>query len=142
MIPLAPTLSATRGAGYLSRMLYNSAEDRLNPIVPEGVDETTLGGYQTTHGRSAAFEGADGQPYTAAVETEHSGGAAAPWAAYLIFPRWAGTGTAVMDHLETGDLATGDSEVEVRAALESLPLNRIKEILDDAIRHKRSDPGF
>lgn len=119
-------------------MRYQSAEDRLNPIVPEGADDTTLGGYPAVHGRAPAFEGADGEPYTVAVEAEHTAGAAEPWAAYLVFVRWARTGTAVMGHLETGDLVTGASEAEVRDALGALPLARVREILDGTIRHKQS----
>ncbi len=120
-------------------MRYQSAEDRLNPIAPQGADESTLGGYPAVHGRAPAFEGADGQAYTAAVETERSGGAPRPWAAYLVFLRWAQTGSAIMGHLETGDLAAGASEAEVRAAVEALPLARVKEILDEAIRRKQSE---
>src|SRR5437763_6962787 len=36
-------------------MKYASAEDRLNPVTPAGVTDTTLGGSQTVHGRAAAF---------------------------------------------------------------------------------------
>ena len=103
-------------------MKYQSAEDRLNPVAPEGVDDTTLGGYPAVHGRAPAFEGADGQPYTVAVEAEPSEGRAGEWAAYLVFVRWAQSGTTIMGHLETGDLAQGATEAEARAALEALPL--------------------
>lgn len=120
-------------------MLYNNAEDRLNPIAPEGVDEHTLGGYQAVHGRAAAFQGTDGQPYTVAVDTEYNEGERSPWAAYLIFVRWAATGTAVMGHMETEDLVTGSSEAEVRATLEALPLTRVKSILDDTILRKQRE---
>jgi hypothetical protein len=121
-------------------MKYASAEDRLNPVTPEGVTDDTLGGYQTVHGRAAAFTGCDGEPYTAAVETDESEeDAAAPWAAYLVFIRWAQTGSAVMGHLETPDLATAATEEEARAALERLPLGRVREILDETIRRKAAE---
>jgi hypothetical protein len=115
-------------------MKYASAEDRLNPVTPPDVTDVTLGGYQAVHGRAAAFEGCDGEPYTAAVDTDESGDPAAPFSAYLVFVRWAQTGTAVMGHLETGDLATASTEDEARAALEALPLARVREILDETIR--------
>jgi hypothetical protein len=115
-------------------MRYRSAEDRLNPVPPTGADESTLGGYQAIHGRAVALEGADGEPYTVAVETERPEGLDGRWVAYLVFLRWARTGSAVMGHLETGDLAAGDSEAEARAALEALPLERVKSILDEAVR--------
>lgn len=120
-------------------MRYQNAEDRLNPIAPAGADESTLGGYPAVHGRAPAFEGTDGEPYTAAIETEHSPDAEEPWAAYLVFVRWARTGSAAMGHLETGDLVTGDSEAEVRAGLEALPLRRVKAILDETILRKQRE---
>ena len=120
-------------------MKYASAEDRLNPDVPEGTPDDTLGGYAAVHGRAAAFEGTDGEPYTVAVETDASGDEAAPFAAYLVFVRWARTGTAIMGHLDTDDLATAATEDAARAALEALPLKRVREILDETIRRKSAD---
>jgi len=120
-------------------MQYANAEDRLNPVTPEGVTDDTLGGYQAVHGRAAAFQASDGEPYTAAVETDESGDPAAPWSAYLVFVRWAQTGTAIMGHLETGDLATAATEDEARAALESLPLARVREILEETIRARAAE---
>lgn len=118
-------------------MRYPSSEDRLNPIAPEGVDDTTLGGYAAVHGRAPGFDATDGQPYTAAVEAERAddGG----WVAYLVFLRWAQTGSAVMGHLETGDLARGASEAEARAALEAFPLPRVKEILEETIARRQAE---
>jgi len=120
-------------------MEYASAEDRLNPVAPEGVTDDTLGGYQAVHGRAAAFQGCDGEPYTAAVETDESGDPAAPFSAYLVFVRWAQTGTAVMGHLETGDLATAGSEDEAKAALEALPLADVRRVLDETIRRRAAE---
>ena len=118
-------------------MWFRSAEERLNPDTPEGADEGTLGGYTAIHGRAAAFEGSDGEPYTAAVETERSAEVDGRWAAYLVFLRWAASGTAVMGHLETEDLAWGRSEAEARAALEAFPLGRIRAVLDREILRRR-----
>jgi hypothetical protein len=120
-------------------MRYRSAEDRLNPVAPPDADESTLGGYQAVHGRAVSFEGADGEPYTVAVEAERAEGPDDLWGAYLVFLRWARTGSTVMGHLETEDLTTGASEAEARAALEGLPLHRVKSILDESIR-RRSEP--
>lgn len=120
-------------------MYFRGSEDRLNPVTPPGADDTTLGGYTAVHGRAAAFEGADGEPYTVAVETERGEDPEAPWAAYLVFLRWSQTGSAVMGHLETGDLARGASEAEARAVLEALPLSRVRALLDEAIRARRED---
>ncbi|MDQ3555665.1 MAG: hypothetical protein M3409_02660, partial [Gemmatimonadota bacterium] len=80
------------------------------------------------------------EPYTAAVETEHGGeGDDAAWGAYLVFLRWAGSGTAVMGHLETDDLAWGRTEAEARGALEAFPLERVKQILDGEILRARQE---
>ncbi len=122
-------------------MWYRNAEDRLNPIAPEGVDDTTLGGYLAVHGRAPSFDGVDGAPYTAAVDVERLEEAPPRWVAYLVFPRWAENGTAIMGHLETTDLAEGDSEAEARGIVEGFPLARVKQILDETIRSKQqSEP--
>lgn len=119
-------------------MIFNPVEHRLNPVAPADADETTLGGYADIHGRAAAFEGSDGEPYTAAIETEPAEPESG-WVGYLIFLRWAHTGTAIMGHLETGDLVRGASEAEVSDALRCLPLTRVKQILDETIRRKRTE---
>ena len=119
-------------------MLYSSAEDRLNPVAPEGADDTTLGGYTSVHGRAAAFEGPDGQPYTVAVDAEPAENGNG-WVAYLVFLRWAESGTAVMGHLESPDLAHGETERETRAVLEQLPLTRVRALLAEAVSQNHSD---
>lgn len=131
-------LSAVLAGRYLPPVKFRGAEDRLNPITPEGVDDTTLGGYPAVHGRAPAFEGSDGEPYTPAIETEELEDGSG-WAAYLVFVRWARTGTAVMGHLETPDLAVAPEEARARAELEALPLTRVKEVLDETIQRKRSE---
>lgn len=107
---------------------YSSSEDRLNPIAPEGADESTLGGYVAIHGRAAAFEGRDGEPYTAAIETEALEDGR--WAGYLVFLRWARSGTAIMGHLDTDDLVVVETEAAAREAIRALPLTRVKALLD------------
>lgn len=120
-------------------MKYSSSEDRLNPVAPPDADETTLGGYMAVHGRAAAFEASDGEPYTVGVETDDSGDREAPAAAYLVFIRWARTGTAIMGHLSTGDLVAAETEEEARAMLEALPLHRIRTLLDETIARAREE---
>ena len=119
-------------------MPFKSTEDRLNPIAPEDVDETTLGGYASVYGRAAAFQGSDGEAYTAAVEAEPSERGDS-WVAYLVFLRWAANGTAVMGHLETGDLVEAATEDEARAALDALPLASVRSLLDQAIQTKHTE---
>jgi hypothetical protein len=117
-------------------MQYRSAEDRLNPVTPEGVDDTTLGGYPAVHGRAAGFEGCDGEPYTVEPEAEPREDGTG-WVGYLVFLRWAATGSAVMGHLETGDLVEGATEEEARRALGAFPLSRVRAILDETIERRR-----
>src|SRR5687768_1882703 len=107
-------------------MQYRSAEDRLNPVAPPDTDETTLGGYTTLHGRAAGFEGADGSPYTVAIEVDPDD--AGNYAGYLVFVRWANGGSAIMGHVETGDLVTAATEQEARSALAALPLREVKNL--------------
>jgi hypothetical protein len=132
-------LSISDGRGYLPRVRYPNAEDRLNPLTPEGADDTTLGGYPAVHGRAPAFEGKDGEPYTAAIEMERPEGEGGRWSAYLVFLRWAQTGSTIMGHLETQDLAEGETEEEARGALEALPLNSVREILDQEIARRAAE---
>src|SRR5690606_7476382 len=61
-------LSLREAKGRLARVPFKGTEDRLNPIAPSGVDDTTLGGYPAVHGRAPGFEGADGSAYTVAIE--------------------------------------------------------------------------
>ena len=112
-------------------------EDRLNPIPSQEVDDTTLGGYSAVHGRAPAFEGIDGSAYTVAIETEPSESGDGGWVSYLVFVRWADGGTAIMGHLETEDVVSGDSQGEARKAAEAIPLTRVKQILDQSIERKR-----
>jgi hypothetical protein len=119
-------------------MKYASAEDRLNPVAPPDADEETLGGYMAIHGRAAAFEAGDGEPYTVGVETDATSDDALPYAGYLVFIRWAQTGSAIMGHLTTDDLVTAPTEDEARARLEALPLTEVRALLDEAIARRRA----
>lgn len=112
-------------------------EDRLNPIAPEGADESTLGGYAAIHGRSPAFEGSDGMPYTVAIETEAAEEEEGGWVGYVVFVRWAANSTAIMGHLESNDLATGATADEVREAVGRIPLSEAKALLDQLIQEKQ-----
>lgn len=112
-------------------------EDRLNPIPPEGADESTLGGYAAIHGRSPAFEGADGMPYTVAIETEASEDEEGSWVGYVVFVRWAANSTAIMGHLESDDLGRGATEHEAREAVGRISLSDAKSLLDQLIQEKQ-----
>ncbi len=120
-------VDVVRAAGRGSR---GDAEASAAPDV-------TLGGYVARHNRPPAFEGADGQPYTVAVDAEASEDGEHRWAAFLVFLRWAGTGAGIMDHLESGDVAYGASEDEARHGALALSLYEVKAELDAAIERRR-----
>lgn len=102
-------------------------------------EDGTLGGYIHVHNRPPAFEGVDGQPYTVSIEVEKTANLRAPWAAYLVFPKWAETGLGVVGHVETSLLWEGKDEQEAIRVAGDTPLARIKELLDQAIRKREEE---
>jgi hypothetical protein len=129
---------------------------------PRGVDrDVTLGGYIELHDRVPAFEGSDGQPYTVDVDVvqdttrgatharghahapgdAHPGSDAHPggdaYVAFFVFIRWAATGAGIMDHVESGDIARGESEEIARRAALDLSLYEVKAELDAAIERRQ-----
>jgi hypothetical protein len=112
-----------------------------DPEVSDSPDapDATLGGYQEVHERPPAFSGSDGQPYTASVEIESVENLAAPYVAYLVFPRWAETGLGIVGHVETPVLCEGRSRDEVQDRVHALPLTEVKRLLDEAIQGRQGD---
>ncbi len=98
--------------------------------------DTTLGGYLEVHERPPAFSGSDEQPYSVSVEIESVENLAAPYVAYLVFPRWAETGLGIVGHLETPVLFEGRSRDDVQDRIHALPLTDVKRLLDEAIQGK------
>ena len=112
------------------------------PPEPDSQDPTadaTLGGYFGVHDRPPAYEGSDGHPYTVSVEIEKTGDLTAPYAGYLVFPRWAQNGVGIVGHVETPTLASGISEQNVAAALGELPLLEVQQLLEAAIERRQRD---
>ena len=108
----------------------------LRGDLPEDAKDMTLGGYVGEHNRAPAFEGADGQPYTVDVDVEHDAGTP-PFAAFLVFIRWAATGAGIMDHVESGDVARAATEDEARRGAMDLSLYEVKAELDAAIARRK-----
>lgn len=111
-------------------------------IGPESPSDGTLAGYIAQHGRPPAFEGSDAQPYTVEVDVDETGDPEHPYAAFLVFLRWAGNASGVMEHLESRDIAHGESEAEARRAGLALTLYRVKTELDAAIERRRDERGW
>jgi hypothetical protein len=103
--------------------------------------DVTLGGYIEEHNRVPAFEGSDGQPYTVDIDVVESDDVAQRYTAFFIFIRWAATGAGIMDHVESGDIAYGDTEQEARQAALELSLYEVKAELDSAIARRRAALG-
>lgn len=95
--------------------------------------DATLGGYFEVHTRPPAFDGTDGQPYSVSIEVEKVPSLTAPWAGYLVYPRWAETGVGIVGHVETPILWEKRSKEAVLEAAGSLPLGEVKRLLDEAI---------
>jgi hypothetical protein len=111
---------------------------RFQPPDHTRGDPNTLGGYIAVHDRPAAFEGADGFSYSAEIVTDQTGEADAPYAAYLLFIRWARIGAQSPEgHLETDYLATARTEAEARARVGALPLSEVKAALDELVARHR-----
>lgn len=130
------------------RALRSAAEEVLEPefdlgaalgVESSGTPDLTLGGYIAEHDRPPAFGGADGQPYTVAIDIEETGEPARPFVAFLVFVRWADTGAGIMDHIESGDLAVGSSEEEARRQVLDLSVYEVKAELDAAIARRLAE---
>lgn len=133
------------------RALFDMADDEdadevsvnvvgaLGANTAEPAHDLTLGGYIDTHNRVPAFEGSDGQPYTVDIATDETGESERPYAAFLVFIRWAATGAGIMDHIESGDVASGATEEEAKQAAMELSLFEVKAELDAAIARRRRE---
>ena len=105
-------------------------------VDAESAKDMTLGGYVELHNRPPAFGGADEQPYTVDIDVEPTGDAERPYAAFLVFIRWAATGAGIMEHTESGDVAFGETPEAARARALELTLYEVKSELDAAIARK------
>ena len=111
---------------------------RFQPPDHSKGDANTLGGYIAVHDRPAAFEGSDGFSYSVEIVTDVTGDAATPYAAYLLFVKWARIGAQTPEgHLETEYLARAVTEDAARAVVGSWQLSAVKRVLDDLIRAKQ-----
>lgn len=111
---------------------------RFRPADHSKGDESTIGGYAAVHDRPAAFEGSDGFSYSVELMTEETPGEPAPWAAFILFVKWARLGAQTPEgHLESDYLATGMTEREALDRLGRTPLTDVKALLDELIARQR-----
>jgi hypothetical protein len=94
-------------------------------------DESTIGGYAAVHDRPAAFEGSDGFSYSVELMSEETGDADAPWAAFILFVKWARLGAQSPEgHLESDYLVRGESEADAKHAIGEMLLEEVKALLE------------
>lgn len=96
-------------------------------------EDATLGGYQRVHHRAPAFEGKDGQPYSADTFVDQQPDALGRYGAALLFLRWVEGGAKPLGHLETDYLAFGRTADEALAQVLALPLVDVQAQLDRCI---------
>ena len=104
-------------------------------------DDSTLGGYFDVHSRPPAYDGPDGHPYTVSLEVEKTSNLRAPYAGYLVFPRWATTGVGIVGHGETPTLYECATQDEARQRLGELHLLEVQQLLAEAIVRHRAEEG-
>jgi hypothetical protein len=101
-------------------------------------EDATLGGYQRVHQRAPAFEGRDGQPYSADTFVDDQPDASGRYGAALLFLRWAEGVAKPLGHLETDYLAFGRTPDEALAPVLALSLVDVQAHLDACIAAARS----
>jgi hypothetical protein len=112
---------------------------RFRPADHSKGDESTIGGYAAVHDRPAAFEGSDGFSYSVELMTEQTPNEASPWAAFILFVKWARLGAQTPEgHLESDYLTTGATEREALERLGRTPLADVKTLLDELIVRRQS----
>lgn len=132
--------AAVRDAAERSASEAEAVPDLVRELGGTGEEgpapDVTFAGYVETHDRVPAFEGSDAQPYTVDIDTEETGDPDRPWAAFLVFVRWAATGAGIMGHVTSENMAYGMEEHEARMAALDLTLYDLKAALDRAIAQR------
>ena len=119
-------------------MLPSSPPDQPSRDVSPP-DDATLAGYIEVHDRPPAYAGVDGHPYTVSLEVERTTNLRAPYAGYLVFPRWAQTGVGIVGHVETPTLCECASQDEAMHRLGQLTLLEVQELLTEAIARMQDE---
>lgn len=114
----------------------DSGSNGEEPALPE---DGTLGGYLEAHNRPPAFEGSDGRPYTVSLEIEQTSNLRAPYAGFLVFPRWAETGIGIVGHVATPLLVERRSSQESLEWMARLPLHTVQDYLEQALSRDRDE---
>lgn len=106
------------------------------------INEDTLGGYVTVHGRPPGFTGSDGHPYSVGVFSDDDPGPDGRFGAALLFIRWSSS-NAPDGHLESDYLAFSSAAAAAEAEVGRLSLHDVKRILDALIASQHgSEPRW
>jgi hypothetical protein len=111
------------------------------PAPGTRAEDSTLGGYFDVHSRPPAFEGPDGHPYTVSREVEKTANLRAPFAGYLVFPRWAETGLGIVGHVETATLCECTTSEAALERLGELSLLDVQRLLAGALARVHGEDG-
>jgi hypothetical protein len=114
---------------------------RVDPTSETGSppDDSTLAGYFDVHDRPPAYDGPDGHPYTVSLEVEKTSNLRAPYAGYLVFPRWAETGVGIVGHVETPTLVECTTSQEALEGLGVLTLMEVQQLLGRAVERRHGE---
>jgi hypothetical protein len=100
-------------------------------------DANTIGGYMAVHDRPAAFEGSDGFSYSVEIVVDETEDAQRPYAAYLLFVKWARIGAQSPEgHLETAYLSAAKTPNEARRQIGAMRLDEVKHALDALVSER------
>jgi len=102
-------------------------------------DANTVGGYALVHARPPAFEGKDGASYSVEIMTDETGQADRPWAAYLLFVRYAHGDPIASGHVETDYLRYSDTEEGAHSLVGAMSLNEAVAELNKVIALESTD---
>ncbi len=105
-------------------------------------EDATFGGYMIKHDRPPAFEGVDGEAYSASVYVDDQPLDDGQYGGAVLFVRWGGSGDMPVGHVETPIVARGKTPEEAQAGVLTLTLHELKSLLDDAVLASKERPDW
>ncbi len=108
----------------------------------EPAPDSTFGGYLAKHKRPPAFEGVDGEAYSASIYASDFPDEHGEYGGAVLFVRWSPSGDKPTGHVETPVIARASTRAHANAKIEALTLVVVRGLLDDAIRANRGLPDW
>ena len=108
----------------------------------EPAPDSTFGGYLAKHKRPPAFEGVDGEAYSASIYAADFPDERGEFGAAVLFVRWSRAGDEPTGHVETPVIARASTRDQANAEIEALSLVAVQGLLDDAIRARGGLPDW